>query len=80
MDPETSSQIAFIDDEDARKVLIKKGTFVVVLLIFVGTFIGHFVTIALGVPMFKHCHNVALIVMIIGSVLGLIQVNKKLFD
>lgn len=76
MDPENISQTAIITDEDdLRNVRIKRGTLVVLLLIFVGTFIGHIVTIALGVPMFRHCYNVALIVMIIGSILGVLQVN-----
>ncbi len=76
MDPENISQTAIITDEDdLRNVRIKRGTLVVLLLIFVGTFIGHIVTIALGVPMFRHCYNVALVVMIIGSILGVLQVN-----
>lgn len=76
---DSSSQSVIITDEnDLRSERIKRGQFVVVSLIFIGTLIGHFVTIALGVPMFKHCYKVALVVMIIGSVLGMLQVNFKL--
>lgn len=77
MDPETNSQTAINDERDGRKEMIKKG---IVAIIFIGTFVGHIITIALGVPMFKHCYNVALVVMIIGSVLGFIQVGKRLND
>lgn len=76
MDPEFGSQSAIITDENAiRDERIKKGTYVVAGIFFLGTFIGHAVTIALGVPMFAHCYNVALVVMIIGSVLGYLQVK-----
>lgn len=77
MDPEFSSQNAIVTETDAiRNERIKKGTFAVVCIFIVGTFIGHIVTIALGIPMLRHCHIVALVVMIIGSVLGLLQVNN----
>lgn len=76
MDPEISSQRAIITDENAvREEKIRRGKYAVASIFFIGTFIGHAVTIALGVPMFQHCHNVALVVMIIGSVLGFLQVN-----
>lgn len=75
MDPESSSQTAIVTD-DVRNERIKKGSIAVLSVIFIGTFIGHIVTIVLGVPMLRHCYNVALVVMILGSVLGMLQVNK----
>lgn len=76
MDSEFGSQNVIIKDENAgRDERIKKGTYVVASLIMIGTFIGHAVTIALGVPMMRHCYYVAVVVMIIGSVLGFLQVK-----
>lgn len=76
MDSDFNSQSAITTEQNAdRNEKIKKGTYVVVFIIFIGTFIGHVVTIALGVPMFRHCYNVALLVMILGSALGLLQVK-----
>lgn len=72
MDSEYSSQIVFIDETTTRKEKIAKG---ILSIFFVGSFVGNIVTIALGVPMLQHCYNVALVVMIIGSVLGFIQVT-----
>ncbi|KAG4077243.1 hypothetical protein HA402_009872 [Bradysia odoriphaga] len=80
MDPESSSQRAIVsDDNDVRNERIKKGKFLVLLIFFVGTSIGHIITIALGVPMLRHCHNVALIVMILGTVLGILQQIPEFF-
>lgn len=73
MESEFGSQIAIIDSSSTRKEKITKG---IISILFIGTFIGNIVTIALGVPMLKHCYNVALTVMIIGSVLGFIQVTN----
>lgn len=57
-----------------KKDKIKKYVRGVFFINLVGNIIGHVITIVLGVPIFKHCYNVALIVMTIGPVLGFIQV------
>lgn len=74
MDLESSSQSPIITD-DVRNERIKRGKCAVLSIFFIGTSIGHIVTIALGVRMLRHCYNVAVVVMILGSVLGFLQVN-----
>lgn len=76
MDSDFNSRSAIATEENAdRNEKIKKGTYVVMFIFFIGSFIGHALTIALGVPMFRHCYKVALVVMILGSALGLLQVK-----
>lgn len=78
MDPEKSSQSVSIPEEnvvpDQRK---KRITFVVNVILYIVSFIGQVVTIALGVPMIGHCYIVAVVVMIIGPVLGILQVKYQ---
>lgn len=74
MDSEYSSQGATISKEEAIRV--QKIKRVVACVVLVATFVGHVVTIVLGLPMFEHCFNVALVVMVIGAVLGMVQVGK----
>ncbi len=79
MDAESNPQSACIADDGIEvkvdKVRINQGPIIVNSIFFILAFAGHIVTIVLGVPMFSHCHNVALVVMILGSVFGILQVN-----
>lgn len=81
MDPESDSQGAIIaheNDVKVTKVRINQGPYWVLAIFFIAAFAGNIVGIVLGVPMFDHCYSVALVVMVLGSVLGLLQVNIKL--
>lgn len=85
MDPESNTQSAIITDENdvkgSNKVRINQGPYVMHAIFFIAAIAGHVVTIVLGVPLFTHCYYVALVVMIIGSVLGMLQVNiYQFFD
>lgn len=77
---DSSSQSAIITDENARdegsptRKRIVLGISVISTL---GAFIGNIVTIVFGGRMLENCYVVAIVVMIVGGVLGLLQVRQK---
>ncbi|KAJ6643893.1 hypothetical protein Bhyg_08858 [Pseudolycoriella hygida] len=82
MDPEFGSQvtIASTSNGDASKnKRMENGKYVVASIIFVGNLIGNIVTTAIGVHMISHCYKVAVVVMILGAVLGLLQQVPEFF-
>lgn len=76
MDPENYPQIGIVDERSARKEKVRKAINGIAFILAV---VGNGVSIVLGVPMLETCYNVALIVMIIGGILGFIQVKFNLF-
>lgn len=82
MNCETESDTeTYITDERAarREKILNRIYFGYNVFNFIVTFGVYVFTMIIAVPVLKTCYNVAVIVMILGTVLGLIQVNHISF-
>ncbi len=78
MDYEPETETCIIDEKAARRErIVNRIWFGYNALSFITTFGVYIFTIVLAVPVLKTCFIVALFVMIIGTVLGFIQVKNK---
>lgn len=80
MHSETETKTCIVDEKAARRErIVNRIWFGYNAFSFIATFALYIYTIIIAVPVLKRCYIVGLFVMIIGTVLGFIQVDKLIF-
>lgn len=78
MSDKTEPDVSIIDKQASkREIIVNRIWFGYYAFNFIATFVVYIFTMVVAVPVLRTCYIVAVVVMILGTVLGLIQVIKQ---